>query len=538
MKNNLLILIALIISSCSFLEMEPKDEISRDDYYKNDKQVYLALSGAYGSLRDIYDQDFSIWFNVGTDEMLYRRSLFNHELTKMSYNESDVDLNRIWTRSYRGVNRVNDLIQNLSERDTIENLSRADHDLMIGEGLTLRALYYFNLVRVWEHIPLRLDHFTDIDGNLDMLNLPNTPAPKVYNQIIEDLDKAITLLNDRPKEYGRVSKQIAHGLAARVYLTMAGARIQGGDIGRDVCLQKVIEHTNAVTEFGYHSLLPDYKEVFMNQIQGIRRDVEVMWEVDFTVTEGRDLGGRIGNFNGVQIQLTTGTMPFSIGHAYITPSMHKSTYGADDTRYEWNCANFSFNYRNDEFVATNIGNELRWFPGKWRRLDRGRDHNGELDGTVETLENGVIIKDRTSINFPILRFSDILLMRAEASYLLYGAGGQATADIEAVRARANAGSLSQGLSDANQDFMKLIQDERKRELCFEGHRRFDLVRWGILQETMQEVSRNVRSNKDFRPDNEEHLAFPGERCEEKHVVFPIPTEELQLNYNIKQHPLW
>ncbi|MBB3697087.1 RagB/SusD family nutrient uptake outer membrane protein [Flammeovirga yaeyamensis] len=536
--NQIVFVIIGLLSSCQFLDLQPKDELARDNFYKNDREVRLALSGAYSNIREMYDQDFSTWMNTGTDEMLYKRQNFGRELSRMSYNDSDVDLARMWKTGYAGINIVNDFIDNLNQLDTIPNLRRADHDVMLGEAYALRGLMYFNMVRVWEHIPLRLEHFTDIEGNLDMLNLPNTAAPKIYNQIVEDFENSIELMDERPKEYGRLSKQIAHGLLARVYLTMAGARIQGGDIGIDSCLTQVVKNTNAITEYGYHHLLPSYEEVFINQIKGLRVDTEVMFEADFTVSEGRNLGGRIGNFNGVQINLTTGNMPFATAHAWITPSMHKSLYYSSDERKAWNCANFSFGYRDGAFYPMNISNELRWFPGKWRRMTPGLDMDGNFDGTAESLEMGVINKDRTSINFPILRYSDVLLMRAEALYLLNGDNEQSRLDIEAVRNRANAGTVNSGLAQVNDNFLKLIQEERRRELCFEGHRRFDLVRWGILIETMKQVSENVRSNPSFRENNESQLAFPGERAEEKHVVFPIPTEEMQLNVNIKQHNLW
>lgn len=537
-KYTFILILLCLGTSCSFLEVEPQDKIAKDNYYKNQQEAYLALTGAYATLRNSYTEDFSIWFNMGTDEMLYKKNNFGREISKMSYNASDSDLKRIWKNTYQGINRINDLIESLSELDTIPELTERNHNLMLGEGYALRALHYFNLVRVWEHVPLQLDHFSDIEGNFDRLNYPNTPAPQIYAQIVKDLEKALELLEDRPKEYGRISKQIVHGLLARVYLTMAGVRIQGGDLGKTVCYQRVVKHTTAITDYGYHGLLPSYKEVFMNEIQGFRNDTEVMWEVDFTVSDERNLGGKIGNFNGIEIPFTTGSMPFSTAFAYIAPSMHTSLYVIEDERLGWNCADFSFSYSDEAYQVKSINNQLRWYPGKWRRLDKGMNHKGELDGSAEMLENGVVKKDLTSTNFPLLRFSDVLLMRAEANYMLNGDNEQSRTDIQTVRDRANAGDLSNALTASNNDFMTLIQDERKRELCFEGHRRFDLVRWGILQSKMQEVSENVRNNDNFREKNEIQLALPGERVEEKHVVFPIPADELQLNVNINQHPLW
>ncbi|MBD0400579.1 RagB/SusD family nutrient uptake outer membrane protein [Flammeovirga sp. EKP202] len=536
--NYILFIIIATLSACSFLDLEPKDELTRDNFYKNDREVTLALSGVYAQLRTLYAEDFSVWLNVGTDEMLYRRATFGKELSRMSYNESDIDLARIWKNSYTAINIANDFIGSLSALDSIPNLKRTDHDLMLGEALTLRAMFYFNMVRMWEHIPLRLDHFTDLNGNLEDLNLPNVPANKIYNQIVADLETSLELMNERPKQYGRVSKQIAHGILARVFLNMAGARVQGGDFGKDYCLNKVVEHTNAVVNYGYHTLLPEYEEVFLNEIKGIRNDVEVMWEVDFTVSDSRNLGGRIGNFNGVQISFTSGNQPFATANSYIAPTMHNALYSNTDTRKAWNCADFSFNNDGDFYFPVFTKNQLRWYPGKWRRLDLGRDSNGELDDTAESLEMGVINKDRTSINFPLLRYSDVLLMRAEALYLLQGENEQSNQDIELVRNRANAGTLEEGLMQVDGNYMKLIQEERRRELCYEGHRRFDLVRWGTLLETMRDLSENIRANPSFREEHEIQLVAPGERVEEKHVVFPIPSDELQINVNIKQHNLW
>ena len=129
--------------------------------------------------------------------------------------------------------------------------------------------------------------------------------------------------------------------------------------------------------------------------------------------------------------------------------------------------------------------------------------------------------DHDGLNFPVFRYADVLLMYAEALNEWKGAPTEEAYDaVNEIRLRAGIDEVK----DLNyKQFQSLIQDERARELCYEGHRRFDLVRWGILVETVKRVSKEINSKG-------------GEYVSEAHNLCPIPQTEIIKNSNLEQNP--
>ncbi|MCG8579344.1 MAG: RagB/SusD family nutrient uptake outer membrane protein, partial [Bacteroidales bacterium] len=306
---------------------------------------------------------------------------------------------------------------------------------------------------------------------------------------------------------------------------------------------------------GQHSLLDNYSDVFLNQIQQVTDSREVMWEVSFKYTTERDLGGYIGNYNGPKVEGEVNDDPEANPLVYATATLNQ-LYGNEyeavpeenpDERHAWNIVPYNIKYQDGEYsFPANIGNKLRWYGGKWRRVQKivsGTNDAGEDIYSALVLESGAINKWRTSINFPLLRYADILLMKAESVNHLYGPTLDALDNINAVRSRAGAVTVQdlladQGMALTQEQLLELIKDERSRELCYEGIRRFDLVRWGTLIEAMQEQNILMVNHPDYDASKDEYLTYPGDAVEERHNVFPIPNDEITLNKKVKQHPLW
>jgi len=547
------------VQACSFLEIEPSKEFERDDYYADATQAQMALAGVYAKLHEQYKEHLSIWLNAGTDELLHAKqasSTRGSEISKFTYNAFDENVRKMWTQSYDLIARANDFIYNLEGRDTISKMEPELRYGMIGEALTLRAMSYLNLVRMYEYVPLRIDPFVDIAQQEEDLHLKVAAPEETYDQIITDLEAAIDLLPESPAQYGRISKAAAQGLLARTYLSLTGVRMNGGNVGMEECYKRVVSHCDGVINGGKHSLLELYEDVFLKEIQQVQDDREVIWEVMYQYTTERDLGGYIGNYNGARVKGAVNTDPEGNPHVYITPHLNQ-VYGAEyegtpmdnpDTRHGWNVTPYNTNYTNGEynFPAVDITNKLRWYAGKWKRVMRvheGDDEDGNPIYKAAKLETGSINKWRTSINFPLLRYSDILLMKAEAMNALYGPIMNATAPINEVRARAGVGSIEElliasGEGVSQESLQKAIQDERMRELCFEGHRRFDLVRWGLLESNMKALNETILNYPDYDPSKDVFLTYPGNNVAERHVVFPLPNDEITLNPKLTQHPLW
>ena len=144
----------------------------------------------------------------------------------------------------------------------------------------------------------------------------------------------------------------------------------------------------------------------------------------------------------------------------------------------------------------------------------------------------------TSINFPILRYSDILLMHAEAC--IGGINGTETANDKAV-ASLNAVRKRAGLDDysgslAHNDFFEEIVDERLRELCFEGLRKQDLIRWNLLEKKLAESNSAIKASNAYSDTNVFHQTYlaAGKNFDKtKHLLLPYPIQETQLNTALK-----
>ena len=163
--------------------------------------------------------------------------------------------------------------------------------------------------------------------------------------------------------------------------------------------------------------------------------------------------------------------------------------------------------------------------GKWRR---------------EVQYEGVMDSKRlyTGINFPILRYSDILLMYAEASLEYTGTVSQKAYDcVKAVRDRA--GIQTRAFSTYNSDtFRQLLRNERGREFCFEATRKYDLIRWGIFVETMNSYYKYATDSRWASSTKASYATQIGNAVQAKHVVLPIPNVELGVNSLLKQNDLW
>lgn len=204
-------------------------------------------------------------------------------------------------------------------------------------------------------------------------------------------------------------------------------------------------------------------------------------------------------------------------------SPYKCEKSIDKTPYVVNKVTTS----QDPAVARGIRN-----CGKWRREVKGKDGRdwGEEQMKAKDLY--------TCINFPILRFSDVLLMFAEADNELNGVTEDAYNCI--LRVRDRAGISTKDKSTYNQDsFRQLIRNERGRELCFEALRKYDLIRWGILTDAMKDYLTDTQDPAwPSGNDQAGYAANIGAAVQEKHILLPIPSIELGVNTLLVQNKYW
>lgn len=507
--------ILLSFSSCSdFLDTTPTDFISPKNYYGTESEINAALAGVYDILgrSETYSDYITVNYAVATDESYYARSAQSIGTEVNNYSSSDAKLTAYWKALYEGINRANELLVNIDKAD----MDSRKKDAAKGEALFLRGFYYFHLVQNWGAVPVRLEPLVSVND----VNIAKTPANEVYAQILKDMEAAESLVYgaNEVSYGGRITKSAVQGILARVNLYMAGEPLK--DASR---YPEALKWAKKVKDSGIHALNPSYSQVFINLAQEKYDLKESIWEAEFNgnrTNPANAESGRVGNTFGISC------LDVNIGYCYAfvnTTARLYNLYEGTDIRRDWAIAPYRFvttgaNTAPVNWTSTQIYDRNT---GKWRR---------EYETTLPKDKNG------TPINFQILRYSDVLLMLAEAENEVNGPTAIAHQALNEVRSRAKA-TLYTGDNQlgSREEFRKAIQDERSRELCFEGLRRYDLIRWGIYLPVMKEVAAEINATA---PAAFKYAARAGDNAAERNLLFPIPQSELSLNSSLEQNPGW
>ena len=330
----------------------------------------------------------------------------------------------------------------------------------------------------------------------------------------------------------RVTQTVVEGIIARVYMKMAGRPLMLGvpayDSARTYCLK--------VINSGLHTLNTDYKQVFINHSQDKYDNAfrESMWEIEFygnnTPTGAVPPGCRFAS--QLAMRYTGPDANFVYGYGSYVPSgvlynMYTAYSSTTDTmRRNWNMPEFSYSTSNAvPRVPTPYLPGTFTFErdcGKWKRdyevfMPRQRDWG--------------------PTNFPVLRYADVLLMAAEAENEVNGPNATAIGYINQVRTRAKTLQLFAARVPTADAFRKFVQDERARELCFEGLRKFDLIRWGIFIQRM-DFTKNAIANSTATSTNKNRFLDAYFNVKQRDTLLPIPSSELSVNAYMTQNAGW
>lgn len=470
--------------SCeSFLEKAPLDTINTANYPKNEEDVIAMVNGAYQPLQWPKLYNMRMW----TSDIMAGNSIVGagggsdgQETQDMANfvtatdNQGVLDL---WRGPWPGILRCNLILQQVPELDINEDIKNRS----LGEAYFLRAHYYFILVRYFGDVPMVLEPQEPGDD----LRPFRTNKSIVYEQIIKDLENASGLLplkssygnNDK----GRASKGSAMGILAKVYLTLGN-------------WQKVVDLCQDISSMGY-DLNANYSDNF-NPVNG--NTIESLFEIQYAADGGY---GFWDNENQASWTSTfmgpRGSGMVAGGWGWNQPTQEfMDTYEPDDLRKEVTvlydgCPDFDGTAYQSSYSFT--GYNVRKFLVP-------------LSITASY--------DNSPMNFPVLRYSDVLLMEAEALNEL-GRTSEAEIPLNRVRSRAGLSELN-GLSKA--DFKKAVLDERRVELAFEGQRWFDLIRIDNGQYALDFLHSIGKSN-----------------ATSKHLLFPVPQKERDVNPNLSQN---
>lgn len=471
-----LILTTFLLGSCQDVSLDqvPQTERSEANFYKTNADFYNAIVGVYGALKlpGIIEKGSGSYLYMtemvtdntdtgqargGTATELYYFEDFNFAL-------SSTTISNAWIGHYAGIARTNSILDRLSAA----NIPQASKDRFEGEAKFMRALFYFNLVRFFGDVQLVTQEITSPYG---ANSLPRSPATEVYALIISDLKTAETKLPATipTAEAGRASSWAAKTLLGKVYLTQKQY---------DNAAAKLKE----VIDGNTYSLMPKYADIFP-AATSYAANKEYIFAVQYKsgqVGQGSDLWSNWGAVNASTALFGTGG---GTGGGFNRPTADmEAAYEAGDLRKD---ASMLSSYK-----AANGTTVNERYVVKFR-------------------QQGALNAD-SDVDFPLLRYADVLLMYGEALNES-GQTTQALAYLNQIRKRAGLADKV-GLSQA--DFRLAIEQERRVELAFEGHRWFDLVRTGRFVPVMQSKGYKV---KDF------------------HTLYLIPQREMDLNKTLTQN---
>ncbi|MGX5855031.1 RagB/SusD family nutrient uptake outer membrane protein [Dyadobacter jiangsuensis] len=346
-------------------------------------------------------------------------------------------------------------------------------DQIVGEAKFMRALAYFNLVQAFGDVPL----LTTVSNDVVNVEVPRDPADKVYAQIITDLleaEKVLPLKYTAATEQGRATSGAAKGILAKVYLTR----------------RQWVEATakaKEVIDSDVYKLVPDFRDVYVPEKEN---GSEHIFSVQFSCVlpqYGSAMAENFAIYFSYPINLTGGS--YQVVPAYAQ-SFSEGDYRKTVTVIE------EKTIANGSVVKSRTGPHMDKY---WDPLACGAG--------------------RARNNFIVIRYADVLLMYAEAINELGGPTADAYAAINQVRARARNGAQQGVLPDlkdlSQAQFRDAVFRERGLELSFEGHRRWDLLRTGRYVAQMQKL---------------------GITANEKHLLYPIPVQEIDVNPSLKQNP--
>jgi hypothetical protein len=472
------ILSAGLFVSCTDLEVTPTSFVTEDNFFKTQDDAVASVTAVYASLsldpgeQSLFGRNLYFLTDMASDYASAGVSATNPQVRALSSLTHDATTDRVqvaWRQIYAGINRANVAIDNIPKVQGSEVVKTR----LITEAKFIRALLYFQAVRLWGGVPIVLHEPTSI--NIESLKANRAPVEEVYKQIILDLTDAESLpASYSAAEAGRATSGAAKSLLAKVYLTRK-------DWG------KTISKSREVINGGYgYALFENFADIF-NKTK--KNGKEHIFSVQFEPNQAGN-GSSGSTFQATSFTGFTATEPADI---ISSVALFYDIYAAGDTRRDVSYAKQLFN--------PSTGTLYTFLKPIFKKY---------LDLTNLATPGNV------AINFPVIRYADILLSLAEAINEQGAPTTEAYEAINQVRRRAfgkpiNTPDAIIDLSGLTQStFRAAIQEERKKEFVQEGQRWFDLVRWGTL---VTEVKKVTAKNS----------------VSERNNLYPIPQSERNIN---------
>jgi len=519
MKKSICMVVGfLMFNSCNDLDLVPLDKLTADQYYKTAAEFDGGMFAAYSSIQDFWGtstetlgESGEYWkiTEVVTDDVNAEPSSDNisRDANNLNIRAADIPYAAIYTQIYEGIFRCNTVLEHLS----MENeLTSDEKKLYEGEAKFLRAWFHFEALKLWGTPPLVVSTFK----SLQTLSVPNATKEALFTQILDDFKVAFENLPEVWEESntGRATKWAARAFTGKVNVW------QNNMDGAITVFEDVI--ANGVGAAGKYGLIDtndpeqDLEDVFAFDNENNKESIfeiqfggphsdDNVWVFDDTHSEsfkasqgtGRSMYWDAGGFttsegdggkNGWWTPTDDLVTAFEPNDARLSSFIYKE----GDTYYVWNSGvvekDFDPGWSSTGYVVKKYGGKRNVAAGDFSGNNQGNFNNERM-----------------------FRFAELKLLYAEA-LLAKGRAAEATTQINDIRDRAGLPNLA-GIAT-----MADLQQEKRVELCFEGHRWFDIRRWDL------------------------GATIFGGNWDDKFAVYPIPQSEIDRTKGtpgeIKQNP--
>jgi hypothetical protein len=492
------VFLIFFISSCKrYLEPAPISSFSPEYVFSNMQNAQKAVLGVYQDLAgdNGYGIRISMYFPYDNDEMIGIHQIGDNDrgdIAHFNANAGNGQINNPWNQLYQGIERANICIYNIpkmKDYTTGTALQKGELQRLHGEALTLRAQYYFELVRNWGDVPVQFVP----SALMDDIYQPKTDRDTIYDHLLQDLQQAESLvpwrtdvgtLGDPADE--RITKGAVKGLRARIAMYRAGyslrraSSVYGQKMARPADYRTYLqmakdECADLMAHREQHTLNASFKALFKDGIDAHAFDPagEVMFQVAMAGGAGAN-DSKLGYYDGVKVNASlTGNAAIGVLPTYFY------LFDSTDTRRDVTCAAYEVNA---DLSTLKIHPPTTIVEAKFRR--DWISNPSQMTSSAQYY----------GLDWPLLRFSDILLMFAEADNELNGSPSQAAIDaFEEVRKRGYGGNAALiGTTPADHDgFFNALVKERSLEFGGEGIRKFDLIRWNLLKDRLADAKTNL-----------------------------------------------
>jgi hypothetical protein len=511
---------ALALGACddkAFVTEKPFDFVGPTNFYQTAGDAIAAVNGAYASLlnaapggaNNYYGRNFPMLVEFPGEALTVYLSATNERSQPDNYTlpVAHSYVYSTWQSAYAAINRANAVIERVPAIQMDTTLRKR----IVGEAKFLRALNYFNLVRLFGGVPI----FTQETTSIDSLQVPRATTADVYALIVKDLLDAMAVLPSSKSyagaDVGRASRGAAKTLLTKVYL-QRGANGGGGaaDFQSALAMARQVVSDNDYALVANPGTLYDLVDGLLQE-----QNTEVIFDIQNIRQAG--LGGNLGNFFAPR----NSSWEASQNGAFEAEQPFFDSFADTDKR---KAVTFVLSFPNKS------GTTVNWTSTQTASTAYGADSPYIKKFIDPTLVGG----GQEEPNYIILRYADLLLMQAEAANEVGGPTAEAYTAINAVRARAGVPNLTAGLS--KQLFKDSVFVERRKELVAEGpNAYFDSQRnweWAAAR-----VAANMALGKagTFRTSK-----YPKAEVAitDKFKLMPIPQRARDLNPLLTQNPGW